>query len=110
MSEKKDQPKFPTYKGKPLVRCGDVIYYGSMKDKYVVKLEIKSKKKVKDMDVADRVTVQLMYTDPNIRTRKQIVKTSEKEGLYLAMDIADAWLTLSLIHISMCIRDRYLRR
>ena len=96
MSEKKEQPKFPTYKGKPLVRCGDVIYYGSMKDKYVVKLEIKSKKKVKDMDVADRVTVQLMYTDPNIRTRKQIVKTSEKEGLYLAMDIADAWLTRAL--------------
>ena len=96
MSEKKDQPKFPTYKGKPLVRCGDVIYYGSMKDKYVVKLEIKSKKKVKDMDVADRVTVQLMYTDPNIRTRKQIVKTSEKEGLYLAMDIADACLTRAL--------------
>ena len=97
MSEKKDQPKFPTYKGKPLVRCGDVIYYGSMKDKYVVKLEIKSKKKVQDMDVADRVTVQLMYTDPNIRARKQIVKTSEKEGLYLAMDIADAWLTRALV-------------
>ena len=96
MSEKKDQPKFPTYKGKPLVQCGDVIYYGSMKDKYVVKLEIKSKKKVQDMDVADRVTVQLMYTDPNIRARKQIVKTSEKEGLYLAMDIADAWLTRAL--------------
>ena len=96
MSEKKDQPKFPTYKGKPLVRCGDVIYYGSMKDKYVVKLEIKSKKKVQDMDVADRVTVQLMYTDPNIRARKQIVKTSEKEGLYLARDIADAWLTRAL--------------
>ena len=96
MSEKKDQPKFPTYTGKPLVRCGDVIYYGSMKDKYVVKLEIKSKKKVQDMDVADRVTVQLMYTDPNIRARKQIVKTSEKEGLYLAMDIADAWLTRAL--------------
>lgn len=96
MSEKKDQPKFPMYKGKPLVRCGDVIYYGSMKDKYVVKLEIKSKKKVQDMEVADRVTVQLMYTDPNIRARKQIVKTSEKEGLYLAMDIADAWLTRAL--------------
>ena len=60
-------------------------YYGSMKDKYVVKLEIKSKKKVQDMDVADRVTVQLMYTDPNIRARKQIVKTSEKEGLYLSL-------------------------
>ncbi|MBW7573698.1 hypothetical protein [Caproiciproducens faecalis] len=89
-------PQFPTYKGKPLVRSGDVIYYGSMQDKYVVKLEIKSKKKVQDIDVADRVTVQLMYTDQNIRSRKQIVKSSEKNGLYLAMDIADAWLTRAL--------------
>ena len=93
MSEK---TKYPMYKGKPLVRCGDTIYYGSMKDKYVVKLEIKSKKKVKDLDVADKVTIQLMYTDPNIRSRKQIVKSSEKPGLYLALDIADAWLTRAL--------------
>lgn len=93
---KESTSQFPTYKGKPLVRCGDVIYYGSMKDKYVVRLEIKSKKKVKDIDVADRVTIQLMYTDQNIRSRKQIVKSSEKEGLYLAMDIADAWLSRAL--------------
>ena len=90
------KPQFPTYKGKPLVRCGEVIYYGSMQDKYVVTLEIKSKKKVQDLDVADRVTIQLMYTDQNIRSRKQIVKSSEKTGLYLAMDIADAWLTRAL--------------
>ncbi|NLJ30362.1 MAG: hypothetical protein GX424_01955 [Clostridiales bacterium] len=92
----KSATEFPTYKGKPLVRCGDVIYYGSMKDKYVVKLEIKSKKKVKDLDVADKVSIQLMYTDQNIRARKQIVKSSEKDGLYLALDIADAWLTRAL--------------
>ena len=95
MNAKQESP-FPTYKGKPLVRCGDVIYYGSMKDKYVVKLEIKSKKKVQDLEVADRVTIQLMYTDANIRSRKQILKSSEKNGLYLAMDIADAWLTRAL--------------
>ena len=93
MSEK---TKFPMYKGKPLVRCGDTIYYGSMKDKYVVKLEIKSKKKVQDLDVADKVTIQLMYTDPSIRSRKQIVKSSEKPGLYLALDIADVWLSRAL--------------
>lgn len=92
----KNDSAFPTYKGKPLVRCGDVIYYGSMKDKYVVKLEIKSKKKVQDLEVADRVTIQLMYTDANNRSRKQIVKSSEKNGLYLAMDIADAWLSRAL--------------
>lgn len=84
------------YKGKPLVRCGDVIYYGSMKDKYVVRLEIRSKKKVKDMDVADKVTVQLMRTGQASVNRKQIVKSSEKDGLYLAMDIADAWLRRAL--------------
>lgn len=96
MNEKDEKPQFPTYKGKPLVRCGDVIYYGSMKDKYVVKLEIKSKKKVQDIEVADKVSIQLMFTDQNIRARKQIVKSSEKNGLYLAMDIADAWLTRAL--------------
>lgn len=93
---KESTPQFPTYKGKPLVRCGDVIYYGSMKDKYVVRLEIKNKKKVQDIEVADKVSIQLMYTDQNIRSRKQIVKSSEKEGLYLAMDIADAWLSRAL--------------
>ena len=67
-----------------------------MTDKYVVKLDIKSKKQVGDLDVADKVTVQLMYTDPEIRTRKAIVKTSEKEGLYLALDIAEAWLNKAL--------------
>lgn len=95
MSEQKKQ-SFPTYKGKPLVRCGDTIYYGSMKDKYVIKMDVKSKKKVNGLDVADKVVVQLMFTDPTIRTRKQIVKTSEKSGLYLALDIADAWLTRAL--------------
>jgi len=101
MSEKKKsapkaQEGFPSYKGRPLVRCGDTLYYGSMRDKYVVKLNVKSKKDVQGLQVADKVSVQLMSTDPELRTRKQIVKTSEKEGLYLALDIADAWLTRAL--------------
>ena len=84
MSEKQKSP-FPMYRGKPLVRSGDTIYYGNMTDKYVIKIDIKTKKTVEDM-----------LTDPEIRSRKQIVKTSEKNGLYLALDIADAWLTRAL--------------
>lgn len=95
MSEKQKSP-FPTYRGKPLVRSGDTIYYGNMTDKYVIKIDIKTKKTVEDMEVADKCIVQLMLTDPEIRSRKQIVKTSEKNGLYLALDIADAWLTRAL--------------
>lgn len=95
MSEKQKSP-FPMYRGKPLVRSGDTIYYGNMTDKYVIKIDIKTKKTVEDMEVADKCIVQLMITDPEIRSRKQIVKTSEKNGLYLALDIADAWLTRAL--------------
>ena len=95
MSEKQKSP-FPMYRGKPLVRSGDTIYYGNMTDKDVIKIDIKTKKTVEDMEVADKCIVQLMLTDPEIRSRKQIVKTSEKNGLYLALDIADAWLTRAL--------------
>lgn len=95
MSEKQKSP-FPMYRGKPLVRSGDTIYYGNMTDKYVIKIDIKTKKTVEDMEVADKCIVQLMLTDPEIRSKKQIVKTSEKNGLYLALDIADAWLTRAL--------------
>lgn len=90
------EPQFPTYKGKPLVRCGDVLYYGSMADRYVVRLEVKSKKKMKDLEIADRVTVQLMLTDESNRSRKQIVKASEKKSLYMALDLADVWLHRAL--------------
>lgn len=84
------------YKGKPLVRCGNVLYYGSMTDPYVVRLEIKEKKKIKGLEVADKVSIQLMRTDQTIRNRKQIIKASEKNGLYRAIDLADVWLGRAL--------------
>lgn len=90
------EQKFPMYKDKPLVRSGDVLFYGDMSDKYVVRLQIKSKKTVEDMEVADKVAVQLMSTDPDISPRKKVVKTSEKNGLYLALDIAEVWLKRAL--------------
>lgn len=88
--------KFLTYKGKPLVRKGDEIYYGSMADDYVIMLRIVSSKKVGDMDVAEKVLVQLMLTDNDIPATKRIVKKSEKTGLYNAMDIAAVWLERAL--------------
>lgn len=94
MAEVKSE--FFLYKGKPLVRCGDVLYYGDMKDKYVIKMHIKSKQKQGDMEIADKVSVQLLSTDADISPRKAIIKTSEKPNLYLAIDIADVWLHKAL--------------
>ena len=95
-SKKANASKFPTYKGKPLVRCGNTIYYGDMKDPYVIKMDIKSTKKLAEQEIADEITIQLMRTDSTISTKKQIVKTSKKNGLYLAMDISEAWLERAL--------------
>ncbi len=88
--------EFMTYKNKPLVRSGDVLFYGSMSDPYVVRIKVKSYKKVGDLDVADKVSIQLISTDPQLSPRKQIIKSSEKTGLYSAMDFADVWLKRAL--------------
>lgn len=88
--------EFFTYKGRPLVRCGDELYYGSMEERFVIRMQIKSKKAVGDLQIADKVTVQLMCTDPELSPRKQLIKSSEKNGLFLAIDIADIWLERAL--------------
>jgi len=90
------ESKYLTYKGKPLVRKGNEIYYGKMSDKYVIMLRIVSSKKIGDMDVAEKVLVQLMLTDDKVPATERIVKKSEKIGLYNAMDIAAVWLEKAL--------------
>lgn len=90
------EKEFSTYKGKPLVRCGDELYYGSMDQRFVIRMQIKTKKNVNGLEIADKVAIQLLCTDPDLSPRKQLVKSSEKEGLYLALDIADVWLERAL--------------
>ncbi|MBO5420758.1 MAG: hypothetical protein J6A67_02310 [Clostridia bacterium] len=92
----KKNNKFLEYRGKPLVRCGNTIYYGNMNDPYVIMLQITSTKTFNDMEVADRVLIQLLNTDPDCRPRERIVKKSEKKGLYNAMDIGTIWLERAL--------------
>lgn len=94
--KKKAEQEFQTYKGRPLVRCGDEIYYGNMSDPFVIKLIIKSKKALGETELADKITIQLLSTDPDLSPRRQLVKTSEKSGMFLAMDIADIWLERAL--------------
>ncbi len=90
------EKEFSTYKGKPLVRCGDELYYGSMDQRFVIRMQIKTKKVVNGLEIADKVAIQLLCTDPDLSPRKQLVKSSEKNGLYLALDIADVWLERAL--------------
>ena len=48
------------------------------------------------MDVATRVSVQLQLTDPDLKSRDRVVKRSEKDNLYAAMDVGCIWLERAL--------------
>lgn len=85
--------KFLSYKGYPLVRNKDQIYYGNMNDKYVIWMQITEKTKVGDLDVASKVKIYKMATDESLNPIEAIVKQSEKNSLYEALDIAYAWLS-----------------
>lgn len=84
------------YKGHPLMRKDNLVYYGSMADSHIVMLQILETKKQGDADIATRVSVQLQLTDPNARSRDRIVKKSEKAGFYTALDVGSVWLERAL--------------
>lgn len=84
------------YKGHPLRRKDNLVYYGSMADKYIIMMQVLSTKKVQDLDVASRVSVQLQMTDPDLKSRDRVVKKSEKEDLFAALDLGATWLDRAL--------------
>jgi len=53
-------------------------------------------KKLGDMDIATKVSVQLQLTDPAAGSRSRIVKKSEKDGFYTALDLGCVWLERAL--------------
>ena len=85
-----------SYKGRPLRRKDNLIYYGSMADKYIIMIQVISTQKVDDLDVANKVSVQLQLTDPDLKSRDRVVKKTEKDSLYAAIDVASVWLERAL--------------
>jgi hypothetical protein len=84
------------YKGHPLRRKDNIIYYGTMAEKYIVMIQILESKKLRDIDIATKVSVQLQLTEPGIRTKDRIRNKSEKTSLYAAMDVGAIWLERAL--------------
>ncbi|MDE6455780.1 MAG: hypothetical protein K2L38_07750 [Dysosmobacter sp.] len=84
------------YKGHPLRRAGNLIYYGTMAEKYIIMMQVLDTRKEQDLDLASRVSIQLQLTDPDLKSRDRVVKKSEKDSLYAAMDIASVWLNRAL--------------
>lgn len=84
------------YKGHPLMRKDNMIYYGSMADKYIVILQVLESKDFEDISLATRVSVQLQLTDPSAKPKDRVLKKSEKDGFYTALDVGCVWLDRAL--------------
>lgn len=80
------------YKGKPLVRSGNVIYYGDMADPYVAMLQFTDTEEFSDLKLPAKVTIQILSTDEELRPKERIKKKTEKATLYEAVNIASIWL------------------
>ena len=91
-----DENKILMYKGHPLMRKDNLIYYGSMADSHIIMLQILETQKVGDVDIASRVSIQLQLTDPSAKSRDRVVKKGEKPGLYTALDFGYIWLERAL--------------
>lgn len=84
------------FKGHPLRRKDNIIYYGSMAEKYIVMLQILDSTQLDDLNLANKVSVQLQLTDPDLKSRDRVVRKSEKGSLYAAMDLSAVWLDRAL--------------
>lgn len=85
-----------TYKGHPLMRKDNLVYFGSMADQYIVILQILESKDFQDVSLATKVSVQLQLTDQTVRPKDRIVKKGEKDGFYTALDVGCVWLERAL--------------
>ena len=85
-----------TYKGKPLVRQDKMICYGNPSDKYILILNVTETKKVKEFEIASKVFLRIQSTGTSADEKDTVLKFAEKDSLYEAFDLGEAWLTTAL--------------
>ena len=85
-----------TYKGHPLRRKDNLIYYGSMADKYIVMIQVMNTEKDGSLELASKVHLQLQLTDPDLKSRDRVVKKSDLPDLFSAIDMGSIWLMRAL--------------
>lgn len=80
------------YKGRPLVRSKNDLYYGNLSEPYVIFMQILTTKEENGVQMADRIHVTLLSTDTTKSPIERMIKQSDKNGLYNALDIGCIWL------------------
>lgn len=78
------------YRGFPLIRSGNTIFYGSGGDAFATQLTVKDTKRIADADVPNKIMVQLVPKNPADMAK---ARKGEFIGFYEALDTAHVWLS-----------------
>ena len=81
--------EFVEYKGRPIVRQGDDIFYGDLSEKYYVYMMIMGDNKSPKADVEIPGTIMVQLLDSKTKKPEKQKITS---GLAEAFEFAEAWL------------------
>ena len=84
---------FISYKGKPLVRCKNEIYYGDMAESHVVKFTVLSEDANGE---PTKINVQLLKSNTELADKDRVVKESTKSSMFEALDVGFVWLERTL--------------
>ena len=84
------------YKGRPLVREGNMLCYGCVEDEFVLQMMIMSEKEYKGKNVPDKILVQVVKTDTSLPQTERIVKQDMKAGFADAFELGVIWLERQL--------------
>ncbi|MBQ3093039.1 MAG: hypothetical protein IJC57_02140 [Clostridia bacterium] len=86
------------YKGKPLVRCGDTIYYGYFSDRFIIRIQILSNSNIiDDLQLSSEILVELLDLGSERKFPGTLIKSCTKSGLWSAIDVSSAWLERKLL-------------
>lgn len=82
-----------TYKGRPVVRDGNKLYFGEPVNPFMVVMTVLQNVN----DVPARILVQLQSTDPALAfSNEKIVKEAERKNLFDAFELCSLWLEKQL--------------
>jgi len=96
MAEKKRSDKIMSYNGNNLVRCGNVLYLGDLSASYFAMMQIMSTSMEKDLEVPNKVAVQIIANKPSLPPKDRVVRRAIKDDLYSALNVAHVWLQQNL--------------
>lgn len=80
------------YEGKPLLRDGNVLYYGDFNENFITRFTIVETKKLHDLEVASKVNIELLEKHGDDIKSARLTKKAERDSLYSALDIGVYWL------------------